>query len=155
MKKSVVALLLIALIAGKDIQEFGVKSERDENIRKNDITLKEPITISTLGFVVKAAITITVARILDIVYDKIYYRLTHSNIVDTFNEDGKGHWYSDLGDDYVLSAYYHETKKHSATCDGGFLGGGQERKEADAGKWAFAVCHAGISGRKTYWNVLE
>ena len=155
MKKSVIALLLIALIAGKDIQEYGVKSERDASIRKDNIILKEPITISTLGFIVKAAITITVTRILNIVYDKIYYRMTHSNTVDTFNEDGKGHWISNLGDDYVLSVYCHETKKHSATCDGGFLGGGQKRKIGEAGECAFALCKAGISGRKTYWNVLE
>ena len=60
-----------------------------------------------------------------------------------------------LGDGKITACYFHKTKRHTATCNGGTLGGGQIRAEASAGNWAIALCKAGVSGRKTYWNTLS
>ena len=153
MKKTFVALLLIALISGQEIQDFERKLEEKELKKKDHPRLLEAISVTTI--VISTVIGVTITYILNTVYDKIKYELTNSNTVDTYNEDGKGRWLSNIEDGYVMSAYYHKTKRHSATCNGGFLGGGQIRAEAPAGSWAIALCKAGISGRKTYWNTLE
>ena len=153
MKKSFIALLLIALISGQEIQDFEKKLEEKEITKNNKQRMLEAISVTTM--IVSTVIGVSVTRILNIVYDKIYYELTHSNTVDTYNENGKGRWLSNIKDGYVMSAYYHKTKRHTATCDGGLFGGGQIRAEASAGSWAIALCKAGIAGRKTYWNTLE
>ena len=153
MKKSFIALLLIALISGQEIQDFEKKLEEKEITKNNKQRMLEAISVTTI--IVSTVIGVSVTRILNIVYDKIYYELTHSNTVDTYNENGKGRWLSNIKDGYVMSAYYHETKRHTATCNGGSFGGGQIRAVAPAGSWAIALCKAGIAGRKTYWNTLE
>ena len=153
MKRIFIALFLISLIAGHEIQVFDDKLKEKEIMEKEEPVLKEAIAITTI--IVTAAITCTVSFILTKVYEKIYYQLTNSNCVDTYNENGNGRWISNIKDGYVMSAYFHKTKRHTATCNGGTLGGGQIRAEASAGNWAIALCKAGVSGRKTYWNTLS
>ena len=152
MRKLFLAFFLITLIVGNEIHEIDKKFEENK-AEEDEPILKEPITIATI--IVSAAIGATVTFILTKVYEKIYYHLTNSNTVDTYNENGKGRWLSNIKDGYVMSAYFHKTKRHTATCDGGFLGGGSIRATAGPGQWAIAACKAGISGKKTYWNVLE
>ena len=53
---------------------------------------------------------------------------------------------------FVVAAYNHPSKFHSATADGGLLGGGVSKSTAPAGVWAVAWSSAGISGRKTYYG---
>lgn len=153
MKRIFIALFLISLIAGQEIQVLDTKVKEKEIVEEEDPVLKEPITITTI--IVTAVIGTTVTYILNKVYDKIYFHLTNSHVIDTYNENGKGRWLSNIKDGYVMSAYYHETKRHTATCQGGVLGGGQIRAEAGPKQWAIALCKAGISGRKTFWNVLS
>ena len=153
MKKIFIALFLISLIAGQEIQVLDTKLKDKEIVEDEEPLLKEPVTITVI--ILTAAITATVTFLLDKVFDKIYFHLTNSNTIDTYNENGNGRWLSNIKDGYVMSAYFHKTKRHTATCDGGFLGGGQIRAEADPGKWAIALCKAGISGRKTYWNTIS
>ena len=52
----------------------------------------------------------------------------------------------------VVAAFNHPTKFHSATADGGFLGGGVSKSTAPAGIWAVAWSSAGVSGKKTYYG---
>lgn len=54
----------------------------------------------------------------------------------------------------VCAAYYHNTKKHSATTDGGFIGG-VITQIANKDYWAVACSMNGIFGRKTYYNVYN
>ena len=54
-----------------------------------------------------------------------------------------------------LQAYYHNTKKHSATADGGFFGGGVITQIANKDYWAVACSMNGLFGRKTYYNVYN
>ena len=152
MKKIFITLFLICLITGQEVQVLDTKLKDKEIMEEEEPVLKEAITITTI--LVTAAIGATVTFILNKVYDKIYYHMTNSNTIDTYNENGNGRWLSNIKDGYVMSAYYHKTKTHTATCDGGLLGGGQIRAKADPGQWAIALCKAGISGRKTYWNTL-
>ena len=52
--------------------------------------------------------------------------------------------------------YWHKTKKHSATCKGGFLKNYPEKSViAPAGKWAVAFCKGGKTGRKVFYNDIE
>ena len=153
MKRIFIALFLISLIAGQEIQTFDTKLKEKEIMEEEEPVLKEAVTITTI--LLTAAIGATVTFILNKVYDKIYFHLTNSNCIDTYNDSGNGRWLSNIKDGWVMSAYYHKTKRHTATCNGGTLGGGQIRAEAPAGSWAIALCKAGISGRKTYWNTLS
>ena len=151
MNKIFIALFLITLVSGHEVQELNTKLKK--KMEEEDPILKEPISITTI--IITTAIGVTVTFVLNKVYEKINYRLTNSNTVDTYNENGHGRFLSNIQDGYVMAAYYHDTKKHSATCDGGFLGGGQIRAIAGPGQMAIALCKAGVSGRKTYWNILE
>lgn len=153
MKKIFIALFLISLIAGHEVQVFDTKKKEKEIMEEEEPVLKEPITITTI--ILTALITASVTYLCNKIYDKITYSLTHSYFIDTYNENGKGRWLSNIKDGYVISAYFHETKRHSATCQGGTLGGGQIRAIAGPKQWAIAICKAGISGRKTFWNVLS
>ena len=69
-----------------------------------------------------------------------------------FKDNGNGKFISNIKNGYVVSMYFHKTKVHTATCDGGVLGGGTISAIADPGEWAIAYCKAGISGRRTYYN---
>jgi hypothetical protein len=70
-------------------------------------------------------------------------------------------WISLETNGLVISAYYHPTKKHGATAQGG----GVERREtksiAEAGRWAVAYCQLGtwraIFGpvAKTFYKTID
>ena len=122
--------------------------------KKDEVNLKAIPLAVVGGFVIRAAASYAIGKICDIIFDKIHYRVTQGYMVDTLLENGKAHWISNIKDGYVFSIYWHKTRKHSATCDGGFMGGGQKRVFASAGQYAFAYCKAGVSGRKTYYNNL-
>ena len=94
MKKTFVALLLIALISGQEIQDFERKLEEKELKKKDNPRLLEAISVTTI--VISTVIGVTITYILNSVYDKIKYQLTNSNTVDTYNEDGKGVGYQIL-----------------------------------------------------------
>lgn len=51
----------------------------------------------------------------------------------------------------VLSAYYHPTKKHSATTQGRL---GIKRSVATGGKWAISQQSRALFGNKAYYNNL-
>ena len=162
MKRTFFALLLIALIAGQEVNEVKKKIEEAKTLEETKaievtkaIEEKPELKFAVTTIILTSVISVTVGFVLTKVFEKIHYQLTVGYTVDTYNENGKGRWLSDIKDGVVMSAYYHKTKKHSATCQGGFGGGGQIRAIAPAGQWAIALCYAGISGRKTFWNVLE
>ena len=77
--------------------------------------------------------------------------LTPSNFT-RFYRDG-GVFLSSLNSNgWVIAAYNHPSKSHSAIADGGSFGGGTDRAEAEPGIWAVAASKAGINGKKTYYN---
>lgn len=61
-----------------------------------------------------------------------------------------GTWLS--GDGNVMSAFYHPTKKHSASTIGKL---GTKRSVAEAGKWAVSIQTRGAFGNKAFYNTLE
>lgn len=65
---------------------------------------------------------------------------------------GGGVFVSSMTGDYVVAAYYHPSKSHSATADGGTLGGGVAKSTASKGRWAVAYSSQGIANRKTYYS---
>ena len=77
--------------------------------------------------------------------------LNRSNFCNQVQKDG-GRFVSAVNGNQVVAAYYHPSKFHSATADGGIGGGGAVRSTANAGEWAVAVSSAGIGGRKTYYG---
>lgn len=156
MKKIFIALFLISLVFGEEIQVFNSKlvAEKEE-----EIILKNPALAEIGGFILeevaKATIYYITIKILEKIGTSISSSLINtSNFKDTYFENGRARWLSNIQDGYVISAYYHSTRSHSATCDGGILGGGKKSITADAGEWAIAFCKAGISRRKTYYNNL-
>ena len=158
MKKIAIVMFLISLVIGQKIQQFDLKlKEKIKNEQnKGDIILKDPISLETVGeIIIKAAISVTIAFISNKIYEAIYYKFTYRYFVDTYLEEGKARWVSNIKEGWVVSAYYHDDVKHSATCHGGLGGGGQIRVIAGPGVWAVAYCKAGISGRKTFYNNLE
>jgi hypothetical protein len=113
--------------------------------------------------IVKEAIEILlgylVGKLIDAMVDKLKepkntlnQSIKISNFKKLYKDNGNGLWYSYIENNYVFSLYYHKTKVHTATCDGGLFGGGEISSIGSPGEWAIAYCRAGISGRKTYYN---
>ena len=152
MKKAIISLILIVLIAGKESQKSD-KELKEKEVLGEKVPLKKGVYGTT--FILDGGIDTPLDFFVNKLCEKIYYELTTNNLVDTINENGKGRWISYVDEYIVVSGYYHETKWHSATCDGGTLGDGQIRETAEPGKYAWATCQAGIAGRKTHWNVIE
>ena len=77
-------------------------------------------------------------------------QINRTNFSEKTFPDGS-RFISKIGDGKVCSMFYHPSKRHSATAQGG-LGGGNAKSEANAGEWAIAICNVGVSGAKTFYN---
>ena len=65
-----------------------------------------------------------------------------------------GRFISSMGGGQMMAAFFHPTKRHSATCMHGDKV--KARSVKDAGKWAIAKSGTSIiGGNKTKYNVLE
>ena len=65
-----------------------------------------------------------------------------------------GRFISSMGNGQMMAAFFHPTKRHSATCMHGI--NVKARSVKDAGKWAIAKSGTSIiGGNKTKYNVLE
>ena len=153
MKKLIVVIFLISLTLCEEVREFDEKLKY--KINKDEVNIQSVTLAVVGGFILKAAASYAIGLICEKIFDKIHYRVTQGYMRDSFLENGRAHWVSNIKDGYVFSLYWHKTKRHSATCVGGLLGGGQKRVIANAGEYAVAYCKAGVSGRKTFYNNLE
>lgn len=83
-----------------------------------------------------------------------------------FDDDDDGRYISCQVDGKLISANYHETKHHSATCEvhnhfRQMFGAEDEivqsaKSDAKPGEWAVACCTAGkLGGNKTYYNAYD
>ena len=124
-------------------------------IKKEEVNLQVAPLLAAAGvFVLKAAGTAAISFLVEKGLNKAYYLLTEGYFKDRLLERGNARWISNIKGGYVVSMYWHKKRRHSATCNGGFLGGGQKRVIAPPGHWAIAYCKAGVSGRKTNYNNL-
>ena len=126
-----------------------------EKIKREEVNLQVAPALAAAGvFVLKAAGTAAIAWLVEKGLNRAHYLLTQGHFKDTYLETGNARWISNIKGGYVIAMYWHKKRRHSATCNGGFLGGGQKRAVAPAGHWAIAYCKAGVSGRKTHYNNL-
>ena len=51
---------------------------------------------------------------------------------------------------FVIAAFNHPKRYHSATADGGVFGGGVAKSTAHAGRWAVAYSKAGLGAKTSY-----
>ena len=108
----------------------------------------------SVEFVLRATEEQVLREIVERTFDYLGKRISTGNFTRNNPDDG-GVWYSAIQGGMVYSLYYHPTKRHTATADGGMFGGGLVRSIANAGEWAIAGSVAGpLGGRKTYYNVL-
>ena len=148
MNKILISLFLISLTLCTEITT-------KPKIKKEEVNLQVAPLLAAAGvFVLKAAGTAAIGWLVEKGLNKAYYLITEGYFKDTLLEDGNARWVSNIKGGYVVSMYWHKDRRHSATCNGGFLGGGQKRAIAPAGHWAIAYCKAGVSGRKTHYNNL-
>ena len=103
------------------------------------------------AFTVNLPINCDANKLFDQVSNKIGEVLTRGN--SCRQAVGGGVFYSKVSGGNVVAMYNHPSRYHSATADGGLLGGGQVKSIAEPGVWAIATSRAGIKDRKTYWNV--
>ena len=163
MKRIVITILLISLVATKEFTDINTKMKNVIQNRKDGNKLRKlnPAEIGSL--IVEKGIDIIIGYLVSKMIDAMVDTLKESkntlnksikvsNFKKLYKDSGKGLWYSYIENNYVVSMYYHETKVHTATCDGGYFGGGEISSLALPGEWAIAYCKAGISGRKTYYN---
>ena len=113
---------------------------------------KKLTNVLTLVWVLEALASEIADEIVDRVFGAVQERIYNGNFVR--REVLGGIFYSDIKDGWVCAAFYHPNSSHTATADGGILGGGVIRSTAGPGRWAVACSRAGIGGRKTYYNVL-
>ena len=64
-----------------------------------------------------------------------------------------GRFVSAMSNGLVLAAYYHPSRRHSATAIGGVFGP-QTKSTVNPGKWAVAFVSKGKFGNKTFYNVF-
>lgn len=63
-----------------------------------------------------------------------------------------GRFVSSMGNGQMMAAFFHKTRRHSATCCHGDEIKAKSIK--DGGKWAIAKAPKALFGNKTYYNVL-
>ena len=152
MRKLLIVSFLISLVLNTEIELK--KKEEEKSLKHKDVNLRS-VTLAAAGiFVVKLAASAAIGEIVSKGLDRAHYLITQGHFRDEILENGKARWISNIKGGYVVAMYWHKTRRHSATCDGGFLGGGRKRAVAQPGYWAVAYCKAGVSGRKTFRNNL-
>ena len=163
MKRIIITIFLISLITTKEFVDINTKIKNVIQNRKvgNKLRKLNPAAAGTL--IVKEILEILlgylVGKMIDAMVDKfkepkntLKESIKVKNFKKLYKDNGNGLWYSYIENNYVVSMYYHKTKIHTATCDGGLFGGGEISSLGEPGEWAIAYCRAGISGRKTYYN---
>ena len=163
MKRIIITIFLISLVTTKEFVDINTKIKNVIQNRKDENKLRKlnPASVGTI--IVKEVINILIGylagKLIDAMAEKfkepkstLYESIKISNFKKLYKDNGNGLWYSYIENDFVFSLYYHKTKVHTATCDGGLFGGGEISSLGEPGEWAIAYCRAGISGRKTYYN---
>lgn len=74
------------------------------------------------------------------------------NLLDQIRAEGR--WISVMTPNYTISAYFHPTKKHSATVINGFFFKTISRVIEEKGKWAIAYLPRALFFNRTKYNVL-
>ena len=92
----------------------------------------------------------TVDAVISAAERLMHARLNRSNFTE--QEQNGGLFRSSMSGGQTIAMYFHPTRKHSATADGGFMGGGMVRAIAGPGKWAVAYSSTGWFGANTHWN---
>ena len=93
------------------------------------------------------------------IFDKIDNTLGSSpeimakNYQDQIVDEGR--WISLISEKYVISAYFHPTKRHSATVINGFFKTNISKVSKEKGEWAIAYLPKTLFFNKTYYNILE
>ena len=162
MKKLIIAIFLISLVANKEILEINSNiREIKGKVQKNNLRKLMAAEVGTLVIeeVGKFLIGYLLSKLIDAMVDKfkesrsvLNASFKPSHFTQLYKDGGDGLYISYIENDYVVSMYYHKTKIHTATCDGGILGGGTISALGSPGEWAIAFCKAGISRRRTYYN---
>ena len=164
MKKIIIAILLISLVATQEFSEINTKIKSAIQNRKDENDKLRKLSGAEIGsLVVKEIMEILKSYLIGKLIDAIVSNLNEkrkslqksfreSKFTKLYKDSGKGCFISYIESDYVVSMYYHETKMHTATCDGGVMGGGVTSALGNPGEWAIAYCKAGIIRRKTYYN---
>ncbi len=138
MKTKFIILILLSLVMGKGIQE----NDDDIILRANPLG----------GLKFKGSITTSINTIYSTImtYTGILIKLAPDEDYQT--SENKGRFASKIENGYVISMYFHQNKKHYAICDGGFMGGGYYKQDAEPGEWAVAYCKAGYGWRKSGYD---
>ena len=138
MKTRFIILLLLSLVIGKEFPE------------NDDDVILRATAVGGLQF--KGSITTDIKTIYSTIMTYTGILLTLAPDQDYKTSENKGRFASKIENGYVISMYFHATKKHYAICDGGFMGGGYYKKEAKPGEWAVAYCKAGLGWRKSGYD---
>ena len=101
-------------------------------------------------------LTSTVGEIVKCIFQQIGKVFNNPNYSyqEQFNDGNKGRWISCQVDGLITSAYFHQTRQHSATVKSGIK---EYRSIAPSGQWAIAVCQhqmLRLSTDKTFYNIL-
>ena len=138
MKTTYIILFLLSLVIGKDFHE-----------NDDDIILKGS---SKGGLTFAGSITTSVSTIYNYIKSQASISLSGGADSDYKTDGDNGRFISKIGSGYVVAIYFHNTKTHHASCNGGAFGGGSHSTYAKAGQWAVAFCKSGITGKKTNYG---
>ena len=163
MKRIFITIFLISLVATKEFEDINTNIKNDIQFKKDENELRKLSAAAVGTLILKKAIDIFIGYLVGKMIDAMVDNLKESrstlnesmqvsNFKKLYKDNGNGLWYSYIENNWVVSMYYHKTKTHTATCDGGILGGGEISALAGPGEWVIAYCKAGISRRKTYFN---
>ena len=147
MKKILIVSFLISITLCNEIIS-------KQKFKREEVNLKAAPLAATGAVILEAARSAAIRWLVEKALGKEYYSMTKGYFRDTYLENGKARFISNSERGIVIAMYWHKDRRHSATCNGGFLGGGQKRAVAPAGHWAIAYCKAEIAGKETYYNNL-
>lgn len=162
MKRIIITIFLISLVTTQEFADINTKIKNAIK-NKNENKVRKLLAATAGSLIIEKGIDIIkgylISKLIDAMVDKFKEKRDNLNKIfleskfkKLYKDNGNGLWISYFENDYVVSMYYHKTRIHTATCDGGLFGGGEISTIGSAGEWAIAYCKAGISGRKTYYN---
>lgn len=92
------------------------------------------------------------------IFEKIDNKLSSPEALGIQYKDEEkegGRWLSLISEKYLISAYYHPTKRHSASVTNGFIKTNKSRVSKREGEWAIAFLPTTLFFNRPFYSVLD
>ena len=102
------------------------------------------------GFILRIPKNTPITKLKQIIQNNLGVSLEWYRFSTAKDSDGLGKFWRSTNETYIIAAYYHPSKKHSAIANGGTNGGGLAKIPAKGGEWAVAYSKRGFFNTSIY-----